>query len=115
VGLRRRPLRLIAASARLGRSLTDLRGAVPDTFATPEVRRPVDDAHKFALVEAVRHRLEAEGAQVTAIDGVRVTTPDGWWLLRASNTEPAVVTRAESASAEGLARLEAEIEQYLHG
>lgn len=108
-------LRLIAASARLGRSLTDLRGAVPDTFATPEVRRPVDEARKFALVEAVRHRLEAEGAQVTAIDGVRVTTPDGWWLLRASNTEPAVVTRAESASAEGLARLEAEIERYLHG
>ena len=50
-------------------------------------------------------RLEAEGADVNATDGVRVNTADGWWLLRASNTQDVLVARCEATSADGLERL----------
>ena len=58
-------------------------------------------------------RLIGTDAQVDATDGVRVTTPDGWWLLRASNTQDVLVARAESYTDEGLARLLAQIDQQL--
>jgi phosphomannomutase len=44
---------------------------------------------------------------VSDIDGVRVSTPDGWWLLRASNTQAVLVARAEAKTEEGLERLKA--------
>jgi phosphomannomutase len=106
-------LRLIAATIRLHTSLTDLRSAMPAMVNTPELRFPVDEARKFAAIEEVRARLEAEGAELVAIDGVRVTTPDGWWLLRASNTQDVLVARAESTSEAGLARLLAQIDAQL--
>ncbi|WP_062788186.1 phosphoglucomutase/phosphomannomutase PgmG [Novosphingobium capsulatum] len=106
-------IRLIAAAARLGRSIRDLRGAMPDTIATPELRFAVDEARKFAAVEEVKARLEAQGADMVAIDGVRVTTPDGWWLLRASHTQAVLVARAESESEAGLARLMQQIDAQL--
>jgi hypothetical protein len=56
----------------------------------------VDEARKFAAVEEVKARLEAEAADMVAIDGVRVTTPDGWWLLRASHTQAVLVARAKA-------------------
>ena len=106
-------VRLMAASARLGRSVTQLRSEMPVMVNTPELRFPVSESRKFAAVAEVRGRLEAEGAQFVDIDGVRVTTPDGWWLLRASNTQAVLVARAESGSAEGLERLIAEIDRQL--
>lgn len=106
-------IRLIAACSRLGRSLTELRGAMPETIATPELRFAVDEARKFAAVEEVKARLEAEAADMVAIDGVRVTTPDGWWLLRASHTQAVLVARAESETEEGLARLLDQIDRQL--
>lgn len=106
-------IRLIAAAARLGQSINDLRGAMPDTIATPELRFAVDEARKFAAVDEVKARLDAQGADMVAIDGVRVTTPDGWWLLRASHTQAVLVARAESESEEGLARLMQQIDAQL--
>ncbi|MEL7739400.1 phosphomannomutase/phosphoglucomutase [Citromicrobium bathyomarinum] len=106
-------VRLIAASARLGRSVTELRGAMPDMVNTPEMRFQVDESRKFAAVEEVRNRLADSPAQVNATDGVRVTTDDGWWLLRASNTQDVLVARAESDSAAGLARLMQQIDEQL--
>ncbi|AZI35925.1 phosphoglucomutase/phosphomannomutase PgmG [Caenibius tardaugens] len=107
-------IRLIAASARLGKSVTELRGAMPAMINTPELRFQVDETRKFAVVEEVRARLANSPAQVDATDGVRVTTRDGWWLLRASNTQDVLVARAESESAEGLERLIAQIDEQLH-
>ncbi|MBS0476124.1 MAG: phosphomannomutase/phosphoglucomutase, partial [Proteobacteria bacterium] len=98
-------LRLIAATLRMDKSVTAMRDAMPEPVNTPELRITVDDARKFAVVDEVAARLSAAGAQMATIDGVRVTTPDGWWLLRASNTQDALTLRAESASAEGLAHL----------
>jgi len=106
-------VRIIAATVRLGRSVTELHDACPAMINTPELRFPVDDARKSAVIEEVRARLAAQGADVVAIDGLRVTTPDGWWLLRASNTEAMLTARAESGSEAGLARQLAALDAQL--
>ncbi len=106
-------LRLIAASVRLGRSVTEMRGAMPEVINTPELRFPVSDTRKFAVVTEVARRLAKAGSRVNTVDGVRVDTMDGWWLLRASNTQPALTARAESSSQAGLARLLAAIDAEL--
>ncbi|MCB2056287.1 MAG: phosphomannomutase, partial [Novosphingobium sp.] len=106
-------VRLIAASARLGRSVTALRGAMPALVNTPELRFQVDESRKFGVVDEVKARLVATGADVDATDGVRVSTPDGWWLLRASNTQDVLVARAESEEQAGLERLLAQIDAQL--
>jgi len=67
-------VRLIAASARLGHSVTELRGAMPALVNTPELRFQVDETRKFAVIDEVKHRLAASGATVDATDGVRVST-----------------------------------------
>jgi phosphomannomutase len=106
-------VRLIEAVSESGRSLTELMDGMPQTTATPELRFQVDEVRKFAIVEEVRNRLSAAGAQVDATDGVRVSTSDGWWLLRASNTQDVLVARAEAADQDGLDRLVAQIDEQL--
>ncbi len=106
-------VRLIAAAARLGRSVTELRGAMPAMLNTPELRFQVDESRKFAAIDEVKARLEGTDAQVDGTDGVRVTTQDGWWLLRASNTQDVLVARAESDTEAGLERLMAQIDEQL--
>lgn len=98
-------VRLIAATVRLNKSVTQMRDDLPAMINTPELRFQVDEARKFEIVAEVAMRLREEKARVNGIDGVRVDTPDGWWLLRASNTQDVLVIRAESRSADGLARL----------
>jgi phosphomannomutase len=106
-------IRLIAASARLGRSVTELRGAMPAMVNTPELRFQVDESRKFAAIEEVKQRLAGTDAVVDGTDGVRVTTADGWWLLRASNTQDVLVARAESNDQAGLDRLLRQIDDQL--
>jgi len=106
-------VRLIAASARLGRSVTELRGAMPAMINTPEMRFQVDETRKFAVIDEVKARLAVTDADVNDTDGVRVTNADGWWLLRASNTQDVLVARAESESAAGLERLMTQIDEQL--
>jgi phosphomannomutase len=105
-----RIIRLVGAT---GQSMTQLHDALPVSLITPELRFPAPEARKFAVVEEVLARLRAEGADLCAIDGGRVRTPDGWWLLRASNTQAALVARAEAADESGLARLLAQIDSQL--
>ena len=106
-------VRLIRAIHESGRSLTDLKDAMPAVFDLPERRLPVDEARKTAIVDEVLDRLSAAGVTVDRTDGARVTTPDGWWLLRASNTEAALTIRAEADDAAGLAWLVAAIDAQL--
>ncbi len=106
-------IRLIAASVRLGKSVTELRGEMPPLVNTPELRFQVDESRKFAVIDEVKARLKTSGADVNDIDGVRVTTPDGWWLLRASNTQDVLVARAESNDQAGLDRLLADVDAQL--
>jgi len=106
-------VRLIEAVSQSGKSLTAIMDAMPKSVATPEMRFEVEEPRKFAIVEEVRERLSAQGAKVDATDGVRVSTPDGWWLLRASNTQDVLVARAEAADQAGLDRLIAQIDEQL--
>jgi len=106
-------VRLIRAVTRLGGSLAGLRDRMPALVNTPEMRFQVDESRKFAVVEEVLDRLAAAGATVDRTDGARVTTEDGWWLLRASNTQDVLVARAEAKDEAGLARLVAQIDAQL--
>ena len=97
-----RLLRLIAAE---GRSLAALRATLPSCVSTPEMRFDCPHERKFAVADEIRARLEAAGEPFDGVDGVRVRTDDGWWLLRASNTQPALVARCEAEDEAALARL----------
>jgi phosphomannomutase len=106
-------VRLIRAVTQLGGSLTALKSAMPAVVNTPEMRFQVDESRKFAVVEEVLDRLARSGARVDRTDGARVNTSDGWWLLRASNTQDVLVARAESGDQAGLDRLVAQIDAQL--
>ena len=106
-------VRLIRAIGRLGKSLTQLRDEMPAMVNTPEMRFQVDESRKFAVVDEVLERLQGNGATVNRTDGARVNTGDGWWLLRASNTQDVLVARAEAKDQAGLERLVAQIDDQL--
>ena len=100
-------LRLVSIVSRADRTLAAMRDALPAAVSTPELRFPAGETRKFAVVDEVKARLARAGAKVSAVDGVRVSTADGWWLLRASNTQDVLVARCEAKDAAGLARLQA--------
>jgi phosphomannomutase len=106
-------VQLIGAVHRSGRSLTQLHDAMPPFVSTPDLRFAVDPTRKAGVIDAVRARVEATGTPVVAIDGVRVTTPAGWWLLRASNTQDMLTLRAEAGSQAELGALVAEVDAHL--
>jgi phosphomannomutase len=100
-------VRLLGIIARMGEPLSAVRAALPQVVNTPELRFDCAEDRKFAVVREVKERLAADGAKVQDVDGVRVLTEDGWWLLRASNTQAVLVARAEAKSEAGLERLKA--------
>ena len=106
-------VRLLGIVARMQESLSAVRAALPQVINTPELRFNCEEARKFEVVKEVKDRLAAEGAKVQDVDGVRVLTEDGWWLLRASNTQAVLVARCEATSAEGLERLKAQLVKQL--
>jgi phosphomannomutase len=106
-------VRLLGILSRSAENLAELRDRLPAVVNTPELRFPCDDTRKFEVVDAVRERLRKAAAEMTDIDGVRVRTADGWWLLRASNTQAVLVARAESTTESGLARLRGELAAQL--
>ncbi|MFN8723799.1 MAG: phosphoglucomutase/phosphomannomutase PgmG [Rhodospirillales bacterium] len=106
-------IRLVGQVSRAGGSLGRLRDRLPPVVNTPETRFQVDEVRKFPAVAEIKARVMASGAQVNDIDGVRVTTADGWWLLRASNTQDVLVARAESLTEAGLDRLKDAIREQL--
>lgn len=84
---------------------SSLTAHLPKIYNTPEIRFEVEESEKFDLVRRVALELEShvnDNYKVIDIDGVRVQTPHGWWLLRASNTQNVLVTRAEAPSLEDL-------------
>jgi len=106
-------IRLIRAATLLDKSVTQLRSDMPDMINTPEMRFQVDESRKFAVIDEVLARLHASGAKVDATDGARVSTPEGWWLLRASNTQDVLVARAEAKDLPALHGLMSEIDSQL--
>ena len=106
-------VRLLGIVSRSGESLAQMRDRLPVVVNTPELRFPCSEARKFAVVDEVRQRLKRAGAAMSDIDGVRVKTGDGWWLLRASNTQDVLVARAEAKDEAGLLRLKALLAEQL--
>ena len=105
--------RTLGIVARMDTTLADVRLALPHVLNTPELRFDCDDKRKFEVVAEVAARLAAEGANVSEIDGVRVLTEDGWWLLRSSNTQAVLVARCEASSEAGLERLKSALAAQL--
>ena len=118
--------RLVEILAKTTRSLSALVADLPKTSVTPEIRVDVSDSIKFELVRHVQDRLsdcaktrEELGPaklmvrDVVTIDGIRAIFNDGWGLIRASNTQPALVLRFEATSPERLATIRAVIEGEL--
>ncbi len=106
-------VRLLGIVARMDTTLEAVRKALPQVVNTPELRFDCDDTRKFAVVQEVAARLRAARADLNDIDGVRVLTPDGWWLLRPSNTQAVLVARAEARDEAGLERLKAALVEQL--
>lgn len=104
-----RLLRIVADS---GRSIAELLADVPPFHVTPEIRVECGDDRKFQLVDAAARHFTATH-DVIAVDGVRVLFGDGWGLIRASNTQPILVTRYEARTPERLAAIRAEMEGWL--
>lgn len=102
-------VRFLDAVAKSGQSVAELRDSLPQMVNTPEVRFDCDDTRKFQVVDEVVAALRAQGVDFSDIDGARVSTPDGWWLLRASNTQPVLVVRCEASDQAGLDRLKAAV------
>ncbi len=93
--------RLLEILSRTEKSIPELLHDVPKTSTTPEIRVECPDDRKFELVERVRESLRKD-YPIVDIDGVRVLFPDGWGLVRASNTQPILVLRFEAVSPERL-------------
>ncbi len=107
-------VRLLSAVNRSGDSLEAIYDRLPVMVNTPELRFECAEDRKFKVIEEVQARLlSAKGVRVHDIDGVRVENDDGWWLLRASNTQAVLVARCESDTAQGLERLKDQLREAL--
>ena len=106
-------IRLLGIVSRSGETLAAMRDRLPAVVNTPELRFPCSETRKFTVIDEVRDRLKRAGAEMSDIDGVRVKTSDGWWLLRASNTQDVLVARAEAKDEVGLSRLKGLLSEHL--
>lgn len=97
--------RLLEILADAGKPLAELLADVPETFTTPEIRVDCPDEIKFGIVKKVTDYFR-ERYDVIDIDGVRVLFGDGWGLVRASNTQPALVLRFEAATRERMEEIQ---------
>ncbi|MBM3580274.1 MAG: phosphomannomutase/phosphoglucomutase [Alphaproteobacteria bacterium] len=90
-------------------SLSVLRKALPKTFSTPEIRIECSEEWKFKIIDELKKSVN----NFNDIDGIRVDEKDGWWLIRASNTQPVLVARAEASSEEKLEALKNNLKKLL--
>ena len=104
--------RLIEILSKTGKRISDLLSDVPQTYSTPELRVSCPDEKKFVVVAKVTDFFR-QCHDVIDIDGVRVLFEDGWGLIRASNTQPALVLRFEAMSEKRLAEIRELIESAL--
>ena len=102
-------LRTLRAASRLEGGIAAFRAGLPRTFATPELRVPCPEPRKAEVVREVAGRTAGAGGVLEPALGLRVITADGWWLLRASGTEPKLTCRCEASTPEGLERLKASL------
>ncbi len=105
--------RMLQVVAKTGTPLADLLADLPPAVNTPEIRIDCPDALKFKIAGAATERFREAGYEIVDIDGVRVKFPAGWGLIRASNTQPALVMRCEAADERKLAEYRGIVEDVL--
>lgn len=105
-------IRVLSQMAKTGQSITDFVDTLPPQYTTPEIRVYCPDNKKFDAMERLTKYVKSQTTNegLILIDGVRVRTNYGWWLVRASNTEAAIVARAEGKTPEALKKLVKNIE-----
>lgn len=106
-------LRLLEIISKTGKSLSQLLDGIPAAISTPEIRVDCPEAIKFGVVDDVKEQL-GKSYEIIDIDGVRIEFPDGWGLIRASNTQPALVLRFEAQTGERLLEIRSLIESELN-
>jgi phosphomannomutase len=82
--------------------------ALPQSFNTPELNVACEEGEPHALIEKLRETAQFPGSELITIDGLRADYPDGFGLIRASNTTPVLVLRFEGHTSEALERIEAD-------
>lgn len=106
-------LRLCEILSTTGKNIPQLLAGLPPSFNTPEIRIDTTEDKKVLIVEKVKEKFnqlaKTEDIKINLIDGIRISFPDGWALARASNTQPVLVVRFESVTAEGLKRIESSV------
>jgi phosphomannomutase/phosphoglucomutase len=105
--------RLLDVLARSGKAVDALLADLPPSHTTPEIRVDCPDDVKFRLAERVRDHFRAAGYEIIDVDGVRVRFPHGWGLVRASNTQPALVMRFEAETPAALAEYRRTVEEAM--
>ena len=106
-------MRLIEILYKHNISLSNLIDELPQTFSTPEIKITVLESEKFEIMDNIVRISKEKFENYVDIDGIRVNSENGWWLVRASNTQNCLVVRVESTSAAVLAELKAEVVQVL--
>lgn len=107
-------VRLLSILTQTEQSLDQMLDAMPKMVNTPEIRFDCPEDKKFLVAEEVKARLaDRKDVTVIDVDGVRVVNDVGWWLLRASNTQPVLVARCEAKDEAGLARLKESLSEQL--
>jgi phosphomannomutase len=94
-------------------SLAQMRKALPKTFSTAEIRIECSEEKKFGIVDKLKEKLKNSGVEFNDIDGIRASSELGWWLIRASNTQPVLVARCEANSKENLQTLKDNLRKTL--
>jgi phosphomannomutase/phosphoglucomutase len=103
--------RLVELLTRSSQPISKMLDDVPRTYATPEIHIASTEEAKFAIVEDVKRQFATESDPIVDVDGVRVTFPDGWGLVRASNTQPILVLRFEAKSEDRLNEIQSRFER----
>ena len=104
--------RLLRILSNTDKKLSELLADVPKYYSTPEIRVPCPDEEKLGKVEAVKNFFK-DKYPIIDVDGARIVFPDGWGLVRSSNTGPELIVRCESKTPEGLEKIKKEIQEAL--
>lgn len=102
-------IRIINIVEKSSSSLSSLKNSLPKTFSTPEIRVDCADDKKFETIKKLSDYLKESKVEFNDIDGVRAMSDKGWWLIRASNTQPILVARCEGYSSENLEELKKDL------
>jgi phosphomannomutase len=107
-------VRLLTILSNSEQTLTEMHADLPKMLNTPELRIDCSEERKFDVIKEIKNRLiTVDNITVSIIDGVRVESKEGWWLIRASNTQAALVARCESNSEIGLSFLKKQVRAQL--